>query len=350
MNVTKKVSTHTWNIRYFIISMILFFITLFAVRMGIYLYMDNSGQEQMLTSSSEGESVFEKQDMNTEITGDLGIDVQNGLLYSNENGQITDKDGKVIDCYADIAVLPNGALTNDVVIYESYFAGAGGKIIFEQPKEVEYEYSSDENIVEDNELMMGDYYNLNNIDDWSGYVMSDVCYRGVLMSNDKERSIFTIAGGGIRDPYIEVHYDREILRNYPENSTLQEYPVEARVWGNLQGSQETGFWIEMEYIYIGSGEKQDVKEVNMHYFMDWPEDIGEQVKYVGTFSNEDGQYIGELAISFDVDSFGNIPRYGYATLDSFNGAEVAVYGSMVGSDFMCISYIEPLPSNYYGGD
>lgn len=73
-----------------------------------------------------------------EITGELGLDVQNELLYSNEDGQITDKDGNIIDAYGNIHVLPNGALTDDIIIYESYFAGAGGKIVQDIPEAVAY--------------------------------------------------------------------------------------------------------------------------------------------------------------------------------------------------------------------
>lgn len=83
-------------------------------------------------------SVVTDTEMSGEITGELGHDVQNGLLYSNEDGQITDKDGNIIDAYSNICVLPNGALTDDVIIYESYFAGAGGKIVQDIPEAVDY--------------------------------------------------------------------------------------------------------------------------------------------------------------------------------------------------------------------
>lgn len=125
----KKVSTHAWNIRYLIISMLLFLVTSTVIGVGIELSMNED---------SDG------LDISNEITGDMNLDVQNGLLYSNEDGWITDKDGNVIAGYEDITVLPNGALSAYDSIYENYFAGAGGKIIFQSPQPIDYGESAED--------------------------------------------------------------------------------------------------------------------------------------------------------------------------------------------------------------
>lgn len=80
-------------------------------------------------------SFDEESDAGNNLSYDLTTDVSNEALYSNENGQITDKAGNVIDAYSYIEVLDNGSLADlsDETIIEGYFVGGGGKIVYSPP-------------------------------------------------------------------------------------------------------------------------------------------------------------------------------------------------------------------------
>lgn len=73
-----------------------------------------------------------------DLTYNFEEDVQNGLLYGSENGTVTDKDGNEIPEYDYIEVQPNGGLLMYGEVAECYSAGAGGKIVFTIPPEVDY--------------------------------------------------------------------------------------------------------------------------------------------------------------------------------------------------------------------
>lgn len=117
---------------------------------------DNYNTEETHSSenvqlSEEKESEIEDTQLSTEevvaISGDLYKDVQDGLLYSNVEGQITDKKGNVLSVYSYLEVLENGAIWDGECILEGLFAGAGGKIVLDIPgdettdiKDVDYAY------------------------------------------------------------------------------------------------------------------------------------------------------------------------------------------------------------------
>lgn len=73
-----------------------------------------------------------------DLTYDFNKDVQNGLLYGSEIGKVTDKDGNEIPEYDYIQVEPNGGILMYGEVAGSYSAGAGGKIVFTIPPEVDY--------------------------------------------------------------------------------------------------------------------------------------------------------------------------------------------------------------------
>lgn len=59
----------------------------------------------------------------------LNTDINNGLLYSNADGRITDSKGQIIDYYSDISVDSYGHLVKDGILpFNNYYVGAGGKI------------------------------------------------------------------------------------------------------------------------------------------------------------------------------------------------------------------------------
>lgn len=99
---------------------------------------DETEQDSAMEKSHE-ETEEVKQNMESEeLSYDFSTDVEKGLLYSTEDGKISDKNGDVISEYAYITVLENGALSDGENIIEAYGAGAGGKIFFEIPKAAEY--------------------------------------------------------------------------------------------------------------------------------------------------------------------------------------------------------------------
>ena len=72
------------------------------------------------------------------LSYNFGDDVENGLLYSTEDGRIVDQNSNVVSEYEYITVLENGALSDGENIMEGYSAGAGGKIIHSIPESVDY--------------------------------------------------------------------------------------------------------------------------------------------------------------------------------------------------------------------
>ena len=112
-------------------------------------------------------------------------DVKNGLLYSNEEGKITDKDGNVIPEYDDIEVEPNGGLLHYGDVMQCYVAGAGGKIVFSIPEPVDYgdeDSNSTPEVLEWN-ITTGINYVDNGVTDVYGEFMDDGNYFDEVVSN-----------------------------------------------------------------------------------------------------------------------------------------------------------------------
>ncbi|MBO5098262.1 MAG: hypothetical protein J6B96_08130 [Agathobacter sp.] len=97
------------------------------------------GEEYSTEAETEIESKTELESESTNIivSGNIYQDAENGLLYSNEAGFITDKKGNVLAEYKDLMVLENGAISDGESILEALYAGAGGKIVLDIPGEVE---------------------------------------------------------------------------------------------------------------------------------------------------------------------------------------------------------------------
>ncbi len=91
-------------------------------------------QEQK-EKQAEPEEQEEDETQSQTVTGDLSVDVENGVLYSTEDGRISDKDGNPLSEYDYITITDNGSLSDSEGILEGYFVGAGGKIILDIPGE-----------------------------------------------------------------------------------------------------------------------------------------------------------------------------------------------------------------------
>ena len=90
-------------------------------------------QEQK-EKQAEPEEQEEDETQSQTVTGDLSVDVENGVLYSTEDGRISDKDGNPLSEYDYITITDNGSLSDSEGILEGYFVGAGGKIILDIPE------------------------------------------------------------------------------------------------------------------------------------------------------------------------------------------------------------------------
>ena len=109
---------------------------------GVQSEADNNGTEPAENQKTEQEVSQEDIQEQTatqseEITGDLATDVGNGVLYSTENGKISDKSGNALSEYDYITISDNGSLSDSEGILEGYFVGAGGKINLDIPGESE---------------------------------------------------------------------------------------------------------------------------------------------------------------------------------------------------------------------
>lgn len=82
---------------------------------------------------------------NAAITGDIDIDVANGLLFTNKDGEVCDKDGELISEYSGYSADPFGTINDAQENYVSgYHIGAGGKIYsndeYEKYSDSQYDY------------------------------------------------------------------------------------------------------------------------------------------------------------------------------------------------------------------
>ena len=107
-----------------------------------------SGKEDTKKSSKKTEQAkntgqtneAEENNDPTEISGDLYTDVENQLLYANDQGQITDKEGNVLDVYSNISVSDESLFdTDEDIILEGLFVDDNGMVYYEQPEETEFD-------------------------------------------------------------------------------------------------------------------------------------------------------------------------------------------------------------------
>ncbi len=111
----------------------------------------NAAIENQKENQESTENNSDQEIQSQEITGDLATDVQNGVLYSTEDGKISDKQGNILSEYDAISILDNGSLSDSEGILEGYFIGAGGKVVRNNPDDnlIEGEETEDAAITDD---------------------------------------------------------------------------------------------------------------------------------------------------------------------------------------------------------
>lgn len=95
-----------------------------------------NGQEVTLvddfSQEEENEEALEEETASAEITGDFNADVEAGLLWINNEGYVTDKDGNIIDTYSYIIANDNGSLTSYDSIMTGYIVDNNMQIIIDE--------------------------------------------------------------------------------------------------------------------------------------------------------------------------------------------------------------------------
>lgn len=111
-------------------------------------------KEDNKSTKKNNKTKEEKSD--TEITGDMHTDVENKLLYVNDDGQVTDKKGNVLDDYSYVGVVydvegdekPLCDNDSDTII-EGMYVNADGLICYEKPAESEIDDRPEIEILKD---------------------------------------------------------------------------------------------------------------------------------------------------------------------------------------------------------
>lgn len=111
-------------------------------------------KEDNKSTKKNNKTKEEKSD--TEITGDMYTDVENKLLYVNDDGQVTDKKGNVLDDYSYVGVVSDvegdekPLCDNDSdTIIEGMYVNADGLICYEAPAEAEFDDRPEIEIIRD---------------------------------------------------------------------------------------------------------------------------------------------------------------------------------------------------------
>lgn len=111
-------------------------------------------KEDNKSTKKNNKTKEEKSD--TEITGDMHTDVENKLLYVNDDGQVTDKKGNVLDDYSYVGVVSDvegdekPLCDNDSdTIIEGMYVNADGLICYEKPAESEIDDRPEIEILKD---------------------------------------------------------------------------------------------------------------------------------------------------------------------------------------------------------
>lgn len=95
-----------------------------------------NGQEVTLvddfSQEEENEEALEEETVSAEITGDFNADVEAGLLWINNEGYVTDKDGNIIDTYSYIIANDNGSLSSYDSIMTGYIVDNNMRIVIDE--------------------------------------------------------------------------------------------------------------------------------------------------------------------------------------------------------------------------
>lgn len=147
-----EINTQKSKHKVIVIVAIVIVLGLVGIGIGIGRGQSKSNNKSTSTTTKEDNkstkenSKTKKKKSDTEITGDMDKDVANKLLYVNDDGQVTDKKGNVLDVYSYVGVVydvegdekplcDNGSDT----ILEGMYVNADGLICYEAPAEAEYD-------------------------------------------------------------------------------------------------------------------------------------------------------------------------------------------------------------------
>ncbi len=256
------------------------------------------------------------------LTYNFDEDVQNGLLYGSENGKVTDKDGNEIPEYDYIEVEPNGGLLMYGEVAECYSAGAGGKIVFTIPPEVDYGA--------DSEISGGDTgYNLDTLpENVYGYLIegseSRVISEEEISSLNQTtltmaiKEIYARRGVIFNDATIQAYFEGKnwyagsILENDFQDTRLNE--VELKNIEILQNCIDN-------YVEADPNDTGDYLNMNTAHSIEELENmIGKNVRYSGilisnnidAFSISDANYIlPNVTVVYDTKKLKSTPDNSY---------------------------------------
>lgn len=179
-----------------------------------------SSKDEPQTSEAIEEEETTVEEPDQEIGKDFDADVEAGLLWINEQGQVTDKDGNVIDAYSYIIANDRKTLISDGDIMAGYTMTDDMQIIIDE----EYISMTEEDSVGDTDY----FYTLLSI--------ADPSVKGRQMTVSEEKQ----AGGGsniytrIVDDRSEYHSDI-IYGNWWVDHQINGTPIAYYVPENLHG-------------------------------------------------------------------------------------------------------------------
>lgn len=256
------------------------------------------------------------------LTYNFDEDVQNGLLYGSENGKVTDKDGNEIPEYDYIEVEPNGGLLMYGEVAECYSAGAGGKIVFTIPPEVDYGA--------DSEISGGDTgYNLETLpENVYGYLIegseSRVISEEEISSLNQTaltmaiKEIYARRGVIFNDAIIQAYFEGKnwYAGSIPEND-FQDTRLNEAELKNIEILQNC---ID-NYVEADPNDTGDYLNMNTAYSIEELENmIGKNVRYSGilisnnidAFTISDANYIlPNVTVVYDTEKLKSTPDNSY---------------------------------------
>lgn len=236
---------------------------------------------------------------NAEITGDIDIDVANGLLFTNKDGEVCDKDGELISEYSGYSADPFGTINDAQENYVSgYHIGAGGKIYSND----EYEKYSD-----------------------SQY---DYDYHGSLYSDMNAGRLYTNLEGQVCDPNGNVMSEYEIYHAdgsgclFNENGDILDCYIGG---GGKLYTETAALDYYYDYGYDEDEDNDDTYDDQTSYYAATPietlrnsasefncdKSISDKTGYDGaTYMSDDGSFYDEIVLNAWFDEYGN-PRATY---------------------------------------
>ena len=179
-----------------------------------------SSKDESQTSEAIEEEETTVEETDQEIGKDFDADVEAGLLWINNQGQVTDKDGNIIDAYSYIIAIDDKTLTSEGDIMTGYTMSDDMQII------VDEEYLS---MVESDSVGDNSYADIL-------LSIADPSVKGRQMTVSEEKQ----AGGGsniytrIADDRSEYHSDI-IYGNWWVDHQINGTPIAYYVPENLHG-------------------------------------------------------------------------------------------------------------------